>query len=92
MQMVGRSGILLALILLMSCLAVAQEPAPRPSTAHPVLAIGSPAPDFALPGVDDKIHKLSEYKASPILAVMFICNHCPTSQLYEDRMRKLVED
>ena len=24
--------------------------------------------------------------------VMFICNHCPTSQLYEGRMKKLVED
>jgi len=23
---------------------------------------------------------------------MFICNHCPTSQLYEGRMKKLVDD
>jgi peroxiredoxin len=59
---------------------------------HPTLAIGSSAPDFALPGIDDKIHKLSDYKASPLLMIMFICNHCPTSQLYEGRMQKLVDD
>jgi thiol-disulfide isomerase/thioredoxin len=72
----------------------AQEPrlTPQTSSAHPILAIGSTAPDFALPGIDDKIHKLSEYKDSPVLAVMFICNHCPTSQLYEGRMKKLVDD
>jgi thiol-disulfide isomerase/thioredoxin len=64
---------------------------PAVSTAHPVLATGSRAPDFALPGTDGKIHKLSEYK-DPILAVMFICNHCPTSQLYEGRMMQLVAD
>src|SRR6266704_80702 len=54
--------------------------------------LGSTAPDFSLPGVDDKIHKLSDYQASPFLMVMFICNHCPTSQLYEGRMQKLVDD
>ncbi len=28
---------------------------------HPVLPIGSPLPDFALPGVDGKTHKAGEY-------------------------------
>src|SRR5690349_10661581 len=59
---------------------------------HPPLAIGSTAPDFALPGVDGKIHKLSDYSSSRFLAIMFICNHCPTSQLYESRIKKLVDD
>jgi peroxiredoxin len=70
-----------------------QEPrlTPRTNNQHPILAIGSPAPNFELPGIDDKVHKLAEYKA-PILVVMFICNHCPTSQLYEGRMKKLVSD
>src|SRR2546429_9482485 len=80
--------------LLVFCLpALCQEPrlTPRVSQTHPTLSIGSPAPDFSLPGIDDKTHTLSEYK-DPILVVMFICNHCPTSQLYEDRMKKLVED
>lgn len=65
---------------------------PGVQAGHPVLAIGSPAPDFALPGVDGKIHKLSDYKSSPFLMVMFLCNHCPTSQLYEGRAKKLVAD
>src|SRR5580692_2326795 len=68
-----------------------QEPrlTPRVNNQHPILAIGSAAPDFSLPGIDGKVHKLGEYK-DPILVVMFICNHCPTSQLYEGRMEKLV--
>jgi peroxiredoxin len=76
------------------CLALsAQEPrlTPPTSSQHPILAIGSAAPDFELPGIDDRVHKLADYKA-PVLAVMFICNHCPTSQLYEGRMKKLVSD
>jgi thiol-disulfide isomerase/thioredoxin len=79
---------LLPLALLCVTFLQAQEAKP----AHPILAIGSPAPDFALPGTDDKIHKLADYKDSPFLMVMFICNHCPTSQLYEGRIKKLVED
>jgi thiol-disulfide isomerase/thioredoxin len=73
--------------------AFSQEPrlTPHADTGHPILAIGSSAPDFKLPGIDGRIHTLGEYK-DPILVVMFICNHCPTSQLYEGRMKKLVED
>jgi peroxiredoxin len=67
-------------------------PLVRPANGHPVLAIGSPAPDFSLPGIDGKVHKLSDYKKSPYLMVMFICDHCPTSQLYEFRIMKLVAD
>lgn len=71
-----------------------QEPnlTPHATEAHPVLAIGSPAPDFSLPGIDGKIHKLSDYRDSKVLVILFICNHCPTSQLYETRMKKLVDD
>lgn len=53
------------------------------------LAIGSAAPDFSLPGADGKTHSLAEYSSSRVLAVVFTCNHCPASQLYEDRLRKL---
>lgn len=60
--------------------------------AHPALAIGAPAPDFSLPGIDGKTHKLSEYSASRILAIVFTCNHCPTAQLYESRIKKLADD
>src|ERR1700741_2468138 len=59
---------------------------------HVTLAIGSQAPDFALPGVDGRTHKLSDYADSPLLAIVFTCNHCPTAQLYEDRIKKIVDD
>jgi hypothetical protein len=59
---------------------------------HPILPIGSPAPNFALPGVDGKIHHLADYAASPILAIVFTCNHCPISQQYEQRIQRLYED
>src|SRR5215469_202808 len=59
---------------------------------HPTLAIGAAAPDFNLKGVDGKMHSLAEYQASPVLAVVFICNHCPASQLYEARIAKIAAD
>ncbi|MGC4049456.1 MAG: redoxin domain-containing protein [Paludibaculum sp.] len=59
---------------------------------HRTLAIGSPAPNFSLPGIDGKTHQLSDYASSPILAIVFTCNHCPTAQLYEGRIKQLVSD
>ena len=56
------------------------------------LAIGSSAPDFSLPGVDGKTHTLAEYQSSRVLAIVFTCNHCPASQQYENRLRKLDQD
>src|SRR4030095_7889312 len=56
------------------------------------IAIGSPAPDFSLPGIDGKTHSLAEYASSRVLAVVFTCNHCPAAQLYEERLRKRDED
>ena len=59
---------------------------------HPTLALGSPAPDFSLPGIDGKTHKLSDYASAKVLAIVFTCNHCPTAQLYETRIKKLADD
>ncbi len=59
---------------------------------HPILPLSSVAPDFALPGVDGKIHKLSDYASNPILLVVFTCNHCPIAQMYERRIERLYED
>jgi peroxiredoxin len=61
-------------------------------TTHPILALGSPAPDFSLPGVDGKIHRLADYAASPVLVVVFTCNHCPIAQMYEQRIQQLEAD
>ncbi len=60
--------------------------------AHPILALDSPAPDFALPGVDGKTHKLSDYAGSPVLVVIFTCNHCPIAQMYERRIEQLYDN
>src|SRR6266852_622761 len=60
--------------------------------AHPVLALGSPAPNYELPGVDGAIHKLVDYSSSPILVVVFTCNHCPIAQMYERRITQLAAD
>ena len=60
--------------------------------AHPILALGSHAPNFELPGVDGKTHKLSDYAPSPILVVVFTCNHCPIAQMYEERIGRLAAD
>ncbi len=61
-------------------------------SAHPILALGSPAPDFSLPGVDGKTHKLADYSASPVLVIVFTCNHCPIASIYETRIQKLADD
>jgi peroxiredoxin len=99
-----RAGATVACVLLLSALTLAayaaQAPvAPQargrgiqPNLEHPILAIGSPAPDFALPGVDGRTHRLGDYAKAKILAIVFECNHCPVSQLYESRIEKLYKD
>jgi len=60
--------------------------------AHPVpLAIGSPAPDFSLPGVDGRTYTLASFKASKVLVVVFTAVHCPTAEIYEGRLKRLVD-
>lgn len=46
-----------------------------PSTRS--LALGSLAPDFALPDAAGKIHRLADVCGSRGLVVAFVCNHCP---------------
>jgi thiol-disulfide isomerase/thioredoxin len=82
-----RSGAVL-LCVVFSLLIAAEENGEN----HPILAIGSPAPDFCLPGVDGTTHCLKDYVISKVLVIAFICNHCPTSQLYETRIKQLAED
>ncbi len=56
------------------------------------LEIGAKAPDFNLPGVDGKEHRLAEYDRAKVLVIVFTCNHCPTAQAYEERIKKLAAD
>jgi peroxiredoxin len=66
---------------------------PQDGTAHPgPLAIGSPAPPFRLPGIDGKTYSLDSFKASKALVVIFTAVHCPTAEVYENRIKQLVND
>src|SRR2546421_11147857 len=56
------------------------------------LRIGASAPDFCLPGIDGETHCLKDYGASKVLVIAFTCNHCPTAQLYESRIKQLAAD
>lgn len=56
------------------------------------LPLGSKAPDFDLPGVDGRNWKLSDFAEAKILVIVFTCNHCPTAQYYEERIKQLVAD
>ena len=64
----------------------------QPDALHPVLPIGSPAPDFNLPGIDGKNHTLAEYASAKILVIVFQSNHCPVSQNYEGRIKAIQQD
>ncbi len=48
--------------------------------------IGDTAIDFNLKGTDGKNHSLVEIKDAKGYVVIFTCNHCPYSKLYEDRI------
>ncbi len=53
------------------------------------LNIGDSAPDFELPGVDDRKYSLSSFADSRLLMLIFTCNHCPTAQAYEERIKQI---
>lgn len=63
-----------------------------PFDAHKTLDIGAPAPDFRLPGVDGKTYSLASFQKATILVIVFTCNHCPTAQAYEERIKQLAID
>jgi len=68
-----------------------QRLTPASSSEHPLMPIGTSAPDFSLKGTDDKIHTLAEFSKAKLLVVMFESVHCPVSENYEGRMRQLYD-
>lgn len=50
------------------------------------LQIGEPAPEWSLPGVDDKTYSLADFASSKLLVLVFSCNHCPYVVGSEERM------
>jgi peroxiredoxin len=75
-----------------SLLALLVVPLTGLAAEHPILPLGSAAPDFSLPGVDGKTHKLADYASSKVLVVVFTCDHCPNAQMYEGRVTQLYND
>ena len=66
--------------------------APAFTAEFPVMKLGTAAPDFSLPGVDGRTYTLKDFADAKLLAIIFTCNHCPTAQAYEERIKKLVTD
>jgi peroxiredoxin len=56
------------------------------------MPIGTPAPDFNLPGVDGHSHALESFNDAKVLVVIFTCNHCPYAQALEPRFIELQRD
>lgn len=56
------------------------------SIANAQYAVGDVAKDFSLKNIDGKIVSLKEMKEAKGYIVIFTCNHCPFSQLYEQRI------
>jgi len=54
--------------------------------------LGSIPPDFNLPGVDGRSYRLSDFKDSRALVLVFMCNHCPYVIATQDRINQLTKD
>ncbi|NJP12378.1 MAG: thioredoxin family protein [Leptolyngbyaceae cyanobacterium RU_5_1] len=62
-------------------------------TASTMLALGTQAPDFALPdAVSGQTVSLSTFAGKKALLVMFICQHCPFVQHVKAELAKLGKD
>lgn len=85
--------VMILALLLAAAVAPTAVSAAQPQT----LAIGAAAPDFSLPGVDPESYEVKDYSLADfadadVLVVVFTCNHCPTAQAYEARIKQLADD
>jgi thiol-disulfide isomerase/thioredoxin len=76
---------------------VAHVPTMLPAAQPETLAIGSEAPEFSLPGVvpetyEERTYSLADFADADVLVIVFTCNHCPTAQAYEERIKQLATD
>jgi len=60
-------------------------------TPSTMLELGTPAPDFLLPGTKGE-KSLESFKDKKVLVLMFICNHCPYVQHIRKGLIQLVMD
>ncbi|MCW5553952.1 MAG: redoxin domain-containing protein [Verrucomicrobiae bacterium] len=77
-------AILLMLVSSLTCPLLAQD--------IRTLGLGATAPDFDLPGVDGRSWALKDFADAKALVVIFTCNHCPTAQYYEERIKQIAAD
>ena len=42
-----------------------------------MVPLDTPAPDFSLPGTNNKVYSLESFQDKKVLVVIFMCNHCP---------------
>jgi peroxiredoxin len=54
--------------------------------------LGSPAPDFRLPGVDGRVYDLASFPDARALVVVFMCNHCPYVIAVQERINELAKE
>lgn len=75
------------IVLISSAVLLTSTTATRAGEYNPVLDIGDKAPEWSkLPGVDGKMHSLSDLKKKDVVVVAFTCNSCPYAVDYEDRL------
>ncbi len=75
-----------AIIVLLICGSPARSQQPE------TLKTGSLAPDFNLKGIDGKSYSLKSFATAQVLIIVFTCNHCPTAQAYEERIKQITAD
>ena len=56
------------------------------TTPQATTALGTPAPDFALPATDGKRYRLGDIAGGKGVVIAFICNHCPYVKSTIDRL------
>lgn len=64
-----------------------------PRTPSTMVPLGTPAPTFALPDVrNGRTVSLADFAGTPVLLVMFICNHCPFVKHVRSELARLGRD
>lgn len=67
---------------------------PQPVEAREVvtLPIGAQMPSFRLIDVSGEYYASERLEDAKAVVIIFTCNHCPTAQAYEERMKAIVRD
>lgn len=57
-----------------------------------MVALGTRAPEFTLTDTAGRSIALGDYRSSPVLVVLFICNHCPYVKHVREELARLGRD